>query len=191
MRAYSLLATFVFICCIYEYTLVEIILEFKRNILNFGYGINFKYEGILAHTFDRFYIVTKFIFPSINDLKFSTIDFDSECSYLNADLSRHQNTAQYLSNLKNFCKKIVPFTDFYMKQIDYYNKKAHRLLMKEISLVLPSFSRDRKEKRSIIASLVTNFINLAYEGISSYLHNKRQKALHKAFMAMENKVNLE
>ena len=30
-----------------------------------------------------------------------------------------------------------------------------------------------------------------YEGISSYLHNKRQKALHKAFIAMENKINLQ
>ena len=39
--------------------------------------------------------------------------------------------------------------------------------------------------------LGTSFIILAYEGISSYLHNKRQKALQKAFMAMENKVNLQ
>ena len=61
--------------------------------------------------------------------------------------------------------------------------------MKEISLVLPNFPKDRKEKRSIIASLVTSFIGLAYEGISSYLHNKRQKALHKTFVAMENKSN--
>ena len=32
---------------------------------------------------------------------------------------------------------------------------------------------------------------MAYKGISSYLHNKRQKALQKSFMAMENKVDLE
>ena len=30
-----------------------------------------------------------------------------------------------------------------------------------------------------------------YEGISSYMHNKRQKALHKAFVAMKNKINLQ
>ena len=60
--------------------------------------------------------------------------------------------------------------------------------MKEISLILPNFPKDRKEKRSIIASLVPSFIGLAYEGVSSYLHYKRQKALQKAFMAMENKV---
>ena len=63
--------------------------------------------------------------------------------------------------------------------------------MNEISLILPKFPKDRKEKRRITASQVTGFISLVYEGISSYLHNKRQKALHKAFMAMENKVNLQ
>ena len=42
----------------------------KRNILNFGYVINYKYEGMLAHSFDSFYVVTKFILPSIGDLDF-------------------------------------------------------------------------------------------------------------------------
>ena len=118
--------------------------KLKRSILNFKYRINFKYEGMLARSFVRFYTVTKFIFPSVNDLKFSPIDFHSKYSYINAHLNRHQNTAQYLSNFKNFCRKIVPFIDFYRKQIDYYNKTAHRILKKEISLVLPGFPKDRK-----------------------------------------------
>ena len=37
-------------------------------------------------------------------------------------------------------------------------------------------------------SLITGFIGLAYEGISSFLHYKGQKALHKAVQAMENKI---
>ena len=27
-------------------------MELKRNVLKFGYGINYKYEGILFHSFD-------------------------------------------------------------------------------------------------------------------------------------------
>ena len=42
-----------------------------------------------------------------------------------------------------------------------------------------------------MTSLVTSFIGLAFEELSSYLHNKRQKALQKAFHAKERKVNLE
>ena len=48
-------------------------LELQKNILKFGYGINYKYEGMLAHSFDRFYIVTKFMLPSMGDIKFSKI----------------------------------------------------------------------------------------------------------------------
>ena len=40
---------------------IEIRSELQRNILNFGYGINYKYEGMLAHSFDRFCVVTKFM----------------------------------------------------------------------------------------------------------------------------------
>ena len=104
--------------------------ELKRNVLNFGYGINFKYEGMLSHLFDRFYVVTKFILPTIDDLKFSPIDFDSECNYLNTDLDKHRYPVHYLPNIKNFCMKIVPFVYFYKKQIDSYNKTVHDILMK-------------------------------------------------------------
>ena len=51
-----------------------------KNILNFGYGIHYKYVGMLVHSFDRFYVVTKFILPTIGDLKFSQLDFDDTCA---------------------------------------------------------------------------------------------------------------
>ena len=69
MKSYSFIVI-IFTCCICRYTSVEIVPKCKRNILNFEYGINFKYEGMLAHCFDRFYVVTKFILPLVNDLKF-------------------------------------------------------------------------------------------------------------------------
>ena len=57
--------------------------ELQRNILNFGYGINEKYEGMLVHSFDRFYVVTKFMLPTIGDIKFSRLNFDDTCAYMN------------------------------------------------------------------------------------------------------------
>ena len=59
IKAYSLII--IFICCVWRYTLVDIMPEHKRNILNLGYGINLKYEGMLSLSFDRFYVVTNFI----------------------------------------------------------------------------------------------------------------------------------
>ena len=52
------LCILVILNCVCGYT--EIMPELKKNILKFGYGINYKYEGMLSHSFDRFYVVTKF-----------------------------------------------------------------------------------------------------------------------------------
>ena len=175
MKPYSLIVIFIFICCICEYTLVEIIPKLKRNILSFCYGINFKYEGMLAHSFDIFYVVAKFILPSINDLNILPIDFDSKCSYLDVNLRKHHNANQYVSNLKMCCEIIVPFIDYYKEQITSYNHTAHKVLTNEISMILPTFPKGRKEKRGIITPLVTGFISLVYEEISSYLHKKDKR----------------
>ena len=51
--------------------------ELKWNILNFGYIVNFKYEGMLSHSFDRYYMVTKFEMPKIEDLYLMPIQFVS------------------------------------------------------------------------------------------------------------------
>ena len=37
---------------------------------------------MLAHSFDRFYVVTKFMLPSWGDLKFCDINYDDTCAYL-------------------------------------------------------------------------------------------------------------
>ena len=38
---------------------------------------------MLAHSFDRFYVVTKFILPMIDELKLSPINLNKGCKYLN------------------------------------------------------------------------------------------------------------
>ena len=79
----------------------------------------------------------------------------------------------------------------YEKQIDYYNCTTYEILVKEISLILPTYPKDKTSKRGIITLLITGFISLAYKGISIFLHHKQHKALHKAFMAMEKKVDMQ
>ena len=81
MKPYSLVII-IFTCCICRYMSVKIMLKLKKNILKFGYRINFKYIGMLAHSFDRFYVVTKFILPTVNDIKFLPININEICDYL-------------------------------------------------------------------------------------------------------------
>ena len=61
---------------------MEIRPELQRNIFKFGYGINYKYQGMLAHSFDRFYVVTKFILLTLDHLKLSSIKYDKDCTYI-------------------------------------------------------------------------------------------------------------
>ena len=64
----------------------------------------------------------------------------------------------------------------------------HNILEKEINLLLPQIPR--MQKHGIITTLVSSFIGLAYEGISSFLPNKGNKALHKAISAMDSKADI-
>ena len=122
---------------------------------------------MFAHSFDRFYMVTKFILPSIGDLKFPTLIYDNTCAYLdNRNMHDSQSNKQML-DLLTFCKKIEPFVLYCKRLITSYNNTAHNILDKEINLMLIQITR--KQQCGIITMLVSSFIGLAYEGISTFL----------------------
>ena len=160
-------------------------LELKKNILKFGYGINYKYEGMLAHLFDRFYIVTKFMLPSMRDVKFSNLNFDHSCAYMNKTYAPITDSSKYLAELKTYCNKIKPFVSNYSKLIKSYNATVYNILVNEIRPLLPHIS---KQKCGIVSTLLLGFIGLAYEGISSFLQIKHEDALQKAIIAMNNEA---
>ena len=91
--------------------------EVQRNILNFGYGINYKYGGMLAHSFDRFYEVTKFMLPMIGDIKFSKLNYDNTCMYMKKEFTPNTDSRKYLTELRTYCNKIKPFISYYSKCI--------------------------------------------------------------------------
>ena len=86
----------------HEMLATNIMPELRKNVLNFRYGANFKYKGMLAHSFNRFYVVTKFEMPKIEDLKLTTFTFDLTCSHLICDKTFMQ---KYLKH----CHRIVPY----------------------------------------------------------------------------------
>ena len=162
--------------------------ELQINIMKFGYGINYKYEGMLAHSFDRFYIVTKFILPSIEDIKSSKLKYDNTCAYMNKEYAPNTDFRKYLTELKTYCNKIRPFVLYYRKLTNSYNKTAHNILENKIKPLLPQIS---KQKCGIITTLVSGFIGLAYEGISSFLHQKCKNSLQKAVDDMSNQASIQ
>ena len=153
--------------------------------------MNFKYEGMLLHSFDQFYIVTRFELPKTKDLRLATFKFDLQCSYAN-----HTSSNTNYVKLLKYCMKIAMYTRLYQRQIQYYNRTAYDTLRNDIGKILPKFLTDCRHKRgailaSILGNVASSVIGLAYKGISSFLHHKRHKALHKAVAVMDKKTNIQ
>ena len=88
-------------------------------------------------------MVAKFQLPRVEDLKLTTIEFDSKCTYL-ARNDTQKNS--YFPKLLAYCLKIVPYVEFDKKQIEYYDHMAYKLLTNEIGLILPTFPKGKDPK---------------------------------------------
>ena len=101
MHIYSIFIV-VFLISLHEVLTVDVMPELKKNVLNFGYGANFKYAGMLTHSFDRFYVVAKYKIPKVEHLLFTTFSFDLMCNHLN--ISRKSYLLRYIRH----CRRIAP-----------------------------------------------------------------------------------
>ena len=93
------------------------------------------------------------------------------------------------------CRRIAPYIKFYKQQIDYYNQTAYNILQNEIGLILPSFNNNNSRRKrfltTILGTTASKVIGLAFEGISSFLHHKRHKALQKAVNVINSKTEID
>ena len=88
------------------------------------------------------------------------------CTYLDSKNAQNTETRKYMLDLSTFCRKIEPFVAYDTRLIKSYNNTACNILENEINLLLPKIPR--KQKCGIITTLVSSFIGLAYQGISSF-----------------------
>ena len=142
---------------------------------------------MLTPSFDRFYVVTKFEMPKIEDLKLTTFTFAFACRHLMSDKTFMQ---KYLKH----CQRIVSYVRLYQKQVQYCNQIAYNILQNEINLILPTLNEPNRKKRflsAVLGTVASKIKGLAFEGISSFLHHKRHRALNKAIKQINEKQNIE
>ena len=82
---------------------------------------------MLAYSFDIFYVVTKFMLPTIGDLKFSKLNFNDTCAYMENKFAQNTESRKYMLELKAFYNKVRPFVTYYEKLINSYNNTAHNI----------------------------------------------------------------
>ena len=153
---------FLIILCVYSTSAVSIMPELKCNVLRFGYGVNFRYEGMLLHSFDRFYVVTKIEIPKVSDLNLTLFQFDYNCSHV---VNIEKGTRfKILSTIKEmfdvYCKNIIPYMYLYKHQAEYYEKTVYEILEKDIGMILPKFEdteqnvKPKRQKRQIMSAFL-------------------------------------
>ena len=55
---------------------------------------------MLSHSFDRFFVVTKFELPKLKDLKLTMLSYDSTCQYL----EKAKSIQSYPPSIIGICK---------------------------------------------------------------------------------------
>ena len=107
---------------------------------------------------------------------------------MNKEHAPNMDSRRYLTELRTYCNKIKPFVTYYNNLIKSYNTTVYNILEYEINPLLPQISR---QKCGIITTLFSEFIGLAYEGISSFLQQKHENALQKAVHAISNEADIQ
>ena len=88
---------------------------------------------MLAHCFVRFYAITKFVLPALDDLKLSPIRYDKECNYLrNLDDQVNDQIKENIRDLIFYCFKVRPFMALYKMQIKSHNLPASKISKNEV-----------------------------------------------------------
>ena len=116
------LSLILIVLCMCGTSAVSIMPELKHSILRFGYGVNFRYEGMLSHSFDRFYVVTKIEVPKVLDLNLTLFQFDYNCSHV-VNIEKDTRFRIPSTNKEMFdvySKNIIPYMYLYRHQVEYY-----------------------------------------------------------------------
>ena len=79
----------------------------------------------------------------MGDIKFSKLNFDHTCEYMNKNYAPNTDSRKYLRELRTYCNKIKPFVSHYNKLIKEYNNAVHNILENEIKPLLTQISRQK------------------------------------------------
>ena len=147
--------------------------------------MNFRYESMLSHSFEIFYVVTKIEIPKVLDLSLTLFQFDYNCSHVvNIEKCMNFKISSTIKDMFNvYCKNIIPYMYLYKHQVEYYEKTVYDILEKDIGLILPRFEdremniNEKHPKIQIISALISGFIGLAFEDISSFFTAEMRKSI--------------
>ena len=120
---------------------------------------------MLAHSFDRFYVIARIEIPKVSDLNLTLLQFDYNCSHVaNIEKGTRFKVPDMIQNMfKKYCKNLISYMYLYKHQVEYYEKKVYNILEKDIGMILPKFGntdniiQSKCPKRQIISALISGY----------------------------------
>ena len=113
-----------------------------KNKLNFGYGVNFKYNGLVHNNLDRVWIVQRFNLPQELNENIEGRKFGLNCTYIEyADYFKsHLSHMASLNIIKDICQQTQPLLKSISQGAIQYQTILKRLIKDDLYNALHSFS---------------------------------------------------
>ena len=111
--------------------------DIGRNKLNFGYGVNFKYNGEIHNNLDRVWVVQRFNLPKGLTSYFTGMKFGLNCEYSNlrpqyTDKAEAIDSLSRINFIKDVCRQTRPMLAQLEKGAYFYQKTIERLVNGDI-----------------------------------------------------------
>ena len=108
-----------------------------KNKLNFGYGVNFKYNGEIHNNLDRVWVVQRFNLPKGLTSYFTGMKFGLNCEYKNLSPQSTGKTwaidaVSRVSFIREVCRQTRPMLAQLEKGAYFYQKTIERLVNGDI-----------------------------------------------------------
>ena len=169
-----------------------------RNKLNFGYGVNFKYNGEIHNNLDRVWVVQRFNLPQGLTSYFRGMKFGLDCEYrnlkpLNDDKSMAIDNLSRINFIKDVCRQTRPMLAQLEKGAFFYQKTIEKLVNGDIPNALHKLPvvgeirykrsrqvNDRVNKHEIPELLQagvsgTEHVNTVYTNTSLSVHERKKR----------------
>ena len=186
------------------------------NHLNISLGINYKYNGLLYHNIDRVWVVTKVILLKLEDISFPEVKFNVDCSFVN---KIHDANPSVKTIIQSMCKSMKPLITLIKQKEKFYETAIQSILKEEIpwslhgkvNSQLGCSNQDpvlcwseifmqcqgrmpvpvcRKKAISAFIPAIAGLAKIAVESLSTFLQQKRNKAMAQGLNAIRNDQSL-
>ena len=155
--------------------------------MNFGYGINYTYEGMLAHSFDKFYVVTKLITQLC--IYATSIRILAK-GYLPVSLIIPSKVKEILSEVKFAIRKTNPDYDLVIDRLhlNYEMKLVTFGIDKERNLIIqfPVFIQPYTQQPLILYQIETVLVPFIEKNTQA--HSYRHLQIHKSYIVLNSET---